>query len=264
MLVRLVTWNVAGVGHDWRRTRSAVAAQGLAPLAPDVLCLQETTVVIGADAYDQAQELGAALGLFHVAFSPYGNPAEAMSHEQGGIAVLSRWPFKTVHNRRLPSAHAGHPDARVAQFVTLCAPEGDVHVVNTHLSWRPEEAEIRLVQTGLILEEMASFGWLAPGRRSLLAGDLNATDDEPAIQLAADRLVDAWSVARAGEAGHTWLHANSYGHGLAQAAPDRRLDYVLAPRDARVLGADIVLEEKTGGVGASDHFGVGVTVEWTD
>ena len=71
--------------------------------------------------YNQAQAIGEAAGLNSVAFAPYGNPTEIMSPNQGGVAVISRWPIRATRNRRLPTAHDTPPDARVALLVTVAA-----------------------------------------------------------------------------------------------------------------------------------------------
>src|ERR1700737_3471783 len=119
MKSRIVTINVAGTKDDWFEKRRDLVVQGLATQKPDVVCLQETTLSRGYAVYDQARDIGEAIGLPYVAFAPYGNPIEVMSHEQGGVGIISRWPIRRVRNRRLPAAHENPPDSRVALFAAF-------------------------------------------------------------------------------------------------------------------------------------------------
>lgn len=264
---RLVTLNLQGLGGGWFDGRFDAVAAGLVACRPDVVCFQETTVRHadtpdgGKSLYHQAKAVGDAAGLPYVAFAPYGNPVEVMSADQGGIAVAARWPFCGVRNRRLPSPSHHPPDARVALLATLHAPFGELEVVTTHLSWRPEHVEIRLVQMGIVLDELVRARCCAPGSRTALLGDLNATDDEPCIELAAERLVDAWAAVRPGEPGYTWVAANPHVRGYE--APDRRLDYAFVPAGVDIAACELVLERGEP-VQPSDHFGLLVELRWRD
>jgi endonuclease/exonuclease/phosphatase family metal-dependent hydrolase len=264
---RFVTLNLQGLGGGWFDGRARAVIDGLAACRPDVVCFQETTIR-HADSlegkkglYHQAKAIGDGLGLPHVAFAPYGNPVEVMSADQGGVAVAARWPFTGVRNRRLPSASHHPPDARVALIAILYSPFGELEVATTHLSWKPEHVEVRLVQMGLVLDEMARAECCAPGSRAVLLGDLNATDDEPCIELASERLVDAWETKRPGEPGYTWVSSNP--HVKDFDAPDRRLDYAFVPREVDIAAAEVVLE--TGEpVQPSDHYGLLVELGWPE
>ncbi len=119
MRARCITLNLEGLEHDWFGTRFNIVVAGLRKYRPDVVCLQESTVRYGDGIYNQAQAIGEAAGFNSVAFAPYGNPTEIMSPNQGGVAVISRWPIRATRNRRLPTAHDSPPDARVALLVTL-------------------------------------------------------------------------------------------------------------------------------------------------
>lgn len=257
--IRFVTFNLCGLQYNWFDRRATAVIRGLARLNPDVVCLQETTVRFEQTVYDQAAHLGEALGLHVVAFCPYGNPVEVMSQEQGGIAVIARWPIRDVCHQRLPPGQHHRPDERVALLLTLLAPEKNLHVVTTHLAWRPEQTEVRTMQLGLLLDRLARRGWLQPGTPLVLAGDLNATDDEPAIALANERLQDAWKSRHPGWPGYTYLADNPYSGRWPTF--DRRLDYIFCSPDAVVRTAAVVLDEPDP-VYPSDHFGVMADIEW--
>jgi endonuclease/exonuclease/phosphatase family metal-dependent hydrolase len=116
---------------------------------------------------------------------------------------------------------------------------------------------------------------------TVIAGDLNATPDAASIRYLSGlqsldghsvHYHDAWAVAGQGP-GHTWSVDNP--RAAAEIAeligqPDhrRRLDYVFvgsAHRHpagrARVLSAELVLQEPVDGVWLSDHAGVLVALE---
>ena len=262
---RFVTLNVQGLGGGWFEGRADAVADGLAACRPDVICFQETTVRHadtaegGKRLYHQAKVIGDRIGLPHVAFAPYGNPVEVMAADQGGIAIAARWPFSGVRNRRLPAPSHHPPDARVALLATVYAPFGELEVATTHLSWRPEQTDMRLVQMGIVLDELARAECCKPGARAALLGDLNATDDEPCIELADERLVDAWTALRPGEPGYTWVSSNPHVRGFD--APDRRLDYAFVPRGVDITACELVLERGEP-VQPSDHYGLLVELNW--
>ncbi len=261
MRVRCVTLNLQGLENDWFKKRSQVVIAGLRRYRPDVVCFQESTIRYSDSIYNQAQAIGEAAGLPTVAFSPYGNPIEIMSPNQGGIAVISRWPIQAIRNRRLPTAHDTPPDARVALLVTLQMRNGTLDVVNIHLSWHPEEGPLRLTQLGMVIDEFSRNDWTDPNHRAVLLGDFNATDQEPAIHLANERLKDAFRALHPQDPGYTWVSRNPLNNG-PKNMPDRRLDYIFCPRDVKVRRAEVVFNSTEGGSYASDHFGLLADLDW--
>jgi endonuclease/exonuclease/phosphatase family metal-dependent hydrolase len=262
MRVRCVTLNLQGLEHDWFEKRIKVVIQGLKKVRPDVVCLQECTVRYAGSVYNQAQEIGKGIGLKAAAFTPYGNPIEVMTPNQGGIAVISRWPMLSVRHRPLPIGHDRPPDARVALQVTLESPHGAVDVVTTHLSYMLQESPLRTAQLGMVLDEFSAADWVNPKSRAILMGDFNATEDEPAIELACERLQDAYRMCHTGDDGYTWVRSNPYNKPW-QKMPDRRLDYIFCPKGVKVDRADVILT-RPGPVFASDHYGVFAELEWSE
>jgi endonuclease/exonuclease/phosphatase family metal-dependent hydrolase len=262
MRVRCITLNLEGLEHDWFGTRFEVVTAGLRKYRPDIVCFQESTVCYSSGIYNQAQAIGEAAGLDSVAFTPYGNPTEIMSPNQGGIAVISRWPIRATRNRRLPTAHDSPPDARVALLVTFQTPTGTLDIVNTHLSWQPTEGPLRLTQLGMVIDEFSSNEWTDPDSRALLVGDFNATEQEPAIHLANERLNDVFRTLHKNEPGYTWIGSNPLNR-TWKNMPDRRLDYIFCPRNVHVRRAQIIFDGSNGSKCASDHFGLLADLEWT-
>lgn len=255
MRVRVITLNCEGLQHGWHDQRCAAVIDGLAPLQPDVLCLQEVTVRHEERLYDQAAHIAEAVGLPYVAFDSYGEDDDVGTNHQDGLAIASRWPIKRVRARRLRDPR----DARVVLLVRLEVDGGDLDVVTTHLAWREEDEPLRRRQAEVILDELTRNRWNAPGARAVLAGDFNATEDEPVIARASGGMQDAWRAVHAKEPGHTWSTKIPYTEGFDM--PDRRLDYVFVPPGVRVLDAQIVLD-RPAPVYPSDHFGLMVDLEW--
>lgn len=258
--LRCINLNIEGLKSGWFEGRGDRLIKALKAFKPDVVCLQEAAIKHGDGLYHQPREIAKAIGLKAVSFTPYGNPIEVMSPVQGGIAVLSRWPIISVRNRRLPAGHDVPPDARVALLVSVESPMGELDIVTTHLSWRSDEKEARLVQAGLILDSFTPSQWTGADARAILLGDFNATEDEPAVQLANQRLKDAYRACHPKEPGYTWSRENPLTKDVA-GLPSRRIDYIFCPHNVNVLRADVVFNEPDEEP-LSDHYGLLADLEW--
>jgi endonuclease/exonuclease/phosphatase family metal-dependent hydrolase len=256
-MIRVMTLNLAGMEKEWFNGRAERLCAGLTPLAPDVLALQEAGVRGGVDFHHQVSLIGEWLDLAVQIFIPYGNPEELNSNEQGGVALLTRWPLVSVEERRLPPGHYP-PDNRTALLATVDHPEGKLHVVNTHLSWRPDEADVRLNQLITILDRAQDEGWLHRQERFVLLGDLNATEDEPVIDLLERHLVDSYRAHHPTDPGYTWESENPYSGGYP--SPKRRLDYIFVDRGAHVTASGRALHTREWV--ASDHYAVWADLSW--
>lgn len=120
---------------------------------------------------------------------------------------------------------------------------GRAQVFVTHLNWQPEHSAIRAAQVRFILA-------LAPPG-SVIMGDLNAEPDSPEIALLGG-FTDAWARAGDGGAGETFSRTNDYAR--AGGAPSRRIDYIFTA--GVPVRAALAFQRPSGGVWASDHFGL--------
>lgn len=260
MELRLVTFNLQGVANGWFDHRSEAAISGLRRLAPDVLCLQEATLVPRRGGlYDQPTEISEGLGLEYVAFAAHGWPERRSTWRQDGLVVMSRWPFRQVSHVRLPTAPSDPPDGRVALRCRIAHPEADVDIVNVHLAWRPEEEATRLLQAEHILDLFVLRGLGRAGHHGVLAGDINAIETEPVVRRMCRSLRDAWREFHPDSPGYTWLRANPYTEGWDM--PDRRLDYVFVPPGVELRDVHLALDRPEP-VWPSDHCALVVDLRW--
>ncbi len=271
MTTRLVTWNLWWRYGPWERRGPAIEA-ALVAAAPDVVLLQEVWATGEAH---QAEQLAAALGLEHVAWSPNRLPGrwrrrlpDGAEGIDVGNAVLSRWPLRVVQEHALPPGDAAD-EGRTALAVVVEHPDGPWPVVTTHLSSDPAHSAVRVEQVRGVARVLADLTAQAgpqalPG---LVAGDFNAEPDSDEMRLISGLLtappvpgqvlVDAWRMRRDDDPGWTWRRENAY---LATGNPDARIDHVLVGLRAVVTDVGLVGERPVdlGGdaVWPSDHAGV--------
>lgn len=187
--MRLATFNLLnGRSLDDGRVDLDRLQQGIASLDADVLALQEVDCdqprSHGADLTALAAEaMGAAAHRFAPTMAGLpGTWQPAAGAAQGpryGVALLSRWPVRRWEVLQLDAVPVVVPlvvgprrlalvrdEPRAALVAVVAAPDGDVTVVSTHLSFVPGWGTRQL-------RRVARHVRAAPGRIALL-GDLNA------------------------------------------------------------------------------------------
>jgi endonuclease/exonuclease/phosphatase family metal-dependent hydrolase len=182
--LRVMTYNVHScIGIDGK-VRPERIVSVIRSCRADVIALQEVDANRRRSRHrEQAQVIAEALAMSHhyYAISDHGG-------EQYGLAIISRYPLTLVKSDHLTAADARRrSEARGAQWVTIEAPGGPVHFVNTHFGLRREE---RLRQAN----ELLGPNWL--GRINadepvILCGDLNAGPKSPVCRSLTRSLVDA-------------------------------------------------------------------------
>ncbi len=262
--LKLATWNLWWRFGPWRE-RQPLIIDTLRDLDADVLCLQELWGELGKD---QAAEIADELD-YHAIYEPV-LPIDGVDW---GMGILSRWPLLETSAFVLPSMPSddGSRDCK-AMWARIDGPRGAIDVLNTHLSWRPEESAIRQQQMAAIAKytKETHRGGMPP----ILCGDFNAIPTADEIRMMTGEapvpvdglyFIDAWRAAGREEPGYTWDRTNS----LTQKAllPNRRLDYVFVGEPAlngagHVLKASRIGTEATDGLFASDHYGVEVELRY--
>jgi endonuclease/exonuclease/phosphatase family metal-dependent hydrolase len=231
--MRFMTRNVQHDAGDPRRLD--LLNRELRTVSPDVVMFQEVRYP------DQLGALVAGTRLRHVTHQTDvlpGRPPEVHS----GTAVVSRLPHRVVDvvERRIGGFH----------YWTLAVALDGWRVVTPTTPWHPDAAAVRHRQAVELTERHGGPG-------TVVAGDLNATPDEPAVRHLAAHFQDAWAVAGDGP-GTTWSQDNP----LAAAEISRlgcrpgRIDYVFAGSGVRVVSVGLVGDRPVDGVWLSDHAGV--------
>ena len=239
--VKVLTYNIAhGVGHDGRLDLDRIAGV-IRRSGADVVALQEVDKHWDArsDFVDQAAALGEKLNM-RVRFAPIYSldpPEPGKPRREYGLAILSRYPITRFKNHELSRISSLEPEKGVQKLPGF--PEAvinlhgrKIHLFNTHLSWL--DPEVRLLEAEEMLEIMGSAR-----HPVVLAGDMNALPDAPEIDRLREVLTDTFEAAGTGD-----------GYTFPAPDPVRRIDYIFASPDIRVLDSRVIEGE------GSDHYAV--------
>jgi endonuclease/exonuclease/phosphatase family metal-dependent hydrolase len=240
MEISVLSINLAGIQFGWFEERRKALLTQTKKLSPDIVFLQETTVV-PSRLYDQTLDLQAELGLNASAFVPYGNPEEYDSPKLSGIGILSRWPFMFSQGRKLPGSVRDQYGSRAGLFCKINVNGKDILLATTHLAYRPEEEKLRLHQALEFLRTLYFY----QKERIIFGGDFNAEVSESGIQEILKTFIDS------GNKEVTWSEKNEF----IRSRKNRRLDYLFTSKDLDAINSEVVLNEKTP-VFPSDHFAV--------
>lgn len=217
--LRVMSYNVMCLNRDADAVERTIRS-----VAPDVICMQEITPFL-------AEELTARLGAEY----PYWVLLPAPG--TNGMGVFSRLPLYDAETVADPFWEPG------SQALQIALEGRRVLVMNVHAfpSWLPESArgdDLRQFQQGYRLREEESRRWLAraaahPGP-VVMAGDLNAPDQNVSVRMLARELQDAQRRVGWGP-GHTWPSTGGRLGRLPYPPRLWRLDYVLATGDWQVI-----------------------------
>jgi endonuclease/exonuclease/phosphatase family metal-dependent hydrolase len=180
--LRVMTYNMhSGFGTDARYDLGRVA-DVIGSYGPDLVALQEVDVGrMRSGAIDQAQELGARLGL-DVHFAS----AIDRGGERYGIATLTRLPTVEARKIFLPNHRHLRTEPRCALVTRHVWNGGELELINTHLSTLFRE---RFGQVAAIADAYAT-------EALVIAGDFNMTPLSPAYRLLRRGLRSATWMAR--------------------------------------------------------------------
>jgi len=231
--------------------RQALLLDQFATLRPDAIGLQEVNLTT-----DQGMELCRLVNERLDGSPPYAiyHMGHQGSHAQSqAIAVMTRLPVE---------AHEGLDyvlQDNVAQRLSLRLDGGaTLDFYNTHLYWPPPSTDVRLAQAKRLLD------W-ADARRgaaaTVIVGDFNAYEGEPAVGLMKGRFVSAHEAANGREPEKTWpTPVNTF-----DPSPPGCLDYVFVD-GARVLEAALAFDKPHAAdptLYPSDHLGVAAKLDIT-
>jgi endonuclease/exonuclease/phosphatase family metal-dependent hydrolase len=225
-VLRVMTYNIRhGRGVDGRVDLGRTAA-AIAEYEPDVVALQEVDAGrLRSGHADQAEELAQRLGM-EMRFET----CIASGDERYGIATLARVPMVSTHRVCLPHSEGLRlSEPRCALVSRVAWDGGEIDIVNTHLSLRPDERGKQA--TALVAE-------LSHGDDAIVLGDLNCTPWGAGYRRLAARLRDVGSRAASWPA---WY-------------PILRLDHVLYQGDLEVGHASVL--RRGAARRASDHLPV--------
>ncbi len=249
-LVTLNTWK----GDGAYRRRLRLIAAGLARIAPDVVCLQESLCTADGR-LDTAGSLARRLG-FAWAWAPARYKRRCIEGRSwpchSGLAMLARGIIARQGRIALPS-HPRDPE-RLAQWIDITVQGCRWRLVNLHLTHLREADAIRAEQLDTLLAHLHRNGspdlvWLC--------GDFNAAPEDAAMRVLEHRtdwrIADAYTAAGGRPPGNTHPLGGSGG---------RRIDRVLVltrngARVPPIRQASVVLDTPgADGVYPSDHAGV--------
>ncbi len=240
----VVAWNIARAGAyrggldfaspDDVRARLERMAELIRSAEPDLVFLSEVVRECGPCPVDQVETLARLTGLFHFAFGEEKSFGLPFYRLRSGNALLSRRPLRPVANEQLAG---GRPFFEPTN--------------NRRILWCDVELEDGPLRVGSVRNDSFDLANNAQqvrqilarldGRPALLAGDFNAEPHDP-------------SLALLGESG---LFAGNFDGPptFPARAPRRRIDYVLAPRDWRVVSERVIATD------LSDHLPVVAVLE---
>lgn len=231
--------------------RLDLVADEILQYSPDIVCLQEVPWTLKTGL--AAKYLAERTGMNYVYYRANGNRWSILFEE--GEAILSRYPLADPVFQELQPP-AGFFEQRVVLGAKVITPMEDIQVFVTHLT--NKDAEINLAQTTSLL----AYAEEAGNHSKIIAGDFNAEEDSPQIQLVTQSWYDAYRVANPSEQGFTCCVDE-----INQPAADnfdKRIDYIFFDPDE--LQSMIVKESKilftepsrsgNDWLYASDHAGI--------
>jgi endonuclease/exonuclease/phosphatase family metal-dependent hydrolase len=227
--IRVMSYNIHhGEGLDKRLDLERIARLILDAKA-DVVGLQEVDRgVERTQKRDLPAELAKLTGM-HVHFEN-NHPYQGGEY---GNATLSRFPIKQAKNTRYKMLRPG--EQRGVLQLVLDVGGREVLFLNTHLDYRPDDAE-RLSN----VEEIKALVSAAGKKPVILVGDFNATPESRTISGIKAFLVDSWAQVGRGD-----------GFTIPVRKPAKRIDYIfVSPEAITPVSIEVLRSE------ASDHLPV--------
>lgn len=257
--------NVFGPANpDWER-RSAIIADRLRQLEPDVLALQEAPL--------DAERLSRLIDVERYRVTPFSRPSE--DGVGGLIATLN--PHRRIGEidlRITERAREALPWTATA-LIELETPLGPTLIAHHKPSW-PLPAEYERLEQARMLAIAVEEHVGERALHAIVLGDFDATPDSASMRFLRGLMPlgemsvcyqDAWEYLHPADPGYTFDLANPLVRdGETSTAVSRRIDHILVRSGTHGPGLQAVdafriLDRPVGSVWASDHFGVLVDLE---
>ena len=211
--------------HNWpkfllRRERMDTIVRELRRINPDIVFLQEASIVKGDNA---AEYIAGKIGFNSVYARANGN-AGLIGFEEGE-AVITRFSVIGIKVHRL-KPKPGFFENRICLRATLNTPAGPLNVYCTHFSHKEERDALRYKQAGDLLRFIKSDSGQMP---LILAGDFNSTPLSDVYGLIkSSGFLDAALLFNSGKGGTEVPFYTSGVDSLRDTAakPDKRIDYI--------------------------------------
>lgn len=229
--LKVMTFNIQEA-NDEKGEQSYVKILALIrQVNPDILALQETDATrISLNNVDYVRFFADQLGYY----SYYGPPPEAGSY---GTAILSRFPLENVRTIYTFSDQ----DENATAFAQITVGGKTISILDVH----PDGSDAAdLAFARMVLDYAASQPEV------IVLGDFNLRDNEPAYQMIAGVLKNAW--------------INVYPTGISTDGVDmsgrKRIDHIFVTNDLLVSDPVYLLPPDSG----SDHPAHWATISWSD
>lgn len=246
--VRVMDLNLWNVNPPLFR-RMLRVKQGVERSLPDILCFQEVSMIDGEPQFSRFLDGN----LYDAKYAATGS---WMGREEGlAIAWTTDFNVTDVSFERLPHKE---PDMNRGVLAVDLRRQGvRIVVATTHLAYRPEDRELRVVQAMGVCEHLERRHKVL-SRLLILCGDFNDVPGSGIPELFVDRLgvYDAQEAAGLGDV-DTFSSANDYVD--PRLVPDRRIDYVMPSSgiDLKDFRLAMASEENV----CSDHYALIADVE---
>jgi len=238
------------------RSRVDLITEEILRLFPDIVCLQEVpwTVFTGS-----VSNLISEQTMMNYVYLPANGNRWAILFSEGE-AILSKFPLKDISYNEL-KPKPGWFEHRVVLHATVRHPRAEIHVFCTHLTGR--DSDINQGQVASLYEFVKEID----GAISLIAGDFNAVESSPQINLLASSWIDAYRHVHPSDEGKTCC-IDQPGY-FSQDENEERIDYIfVAGREIdriNIIDSRQIFTQPysstSGAYWLSDHAGLMVEIE---
>nr|XP_046240854.1 2',5'-phosphodiesterase 12 [Scatophagus argus] len=185
--------------------RQNLIKKELAGYNADIICLQEVDKGVFTDSLTPALDAFGLDGVFrikekqHEGLATFYRRSKFQLLSQHDIVLNEALTSDPIHSELLQkvSVNGALMDKmkrstilQVSVLEDLNKPGRKVCVANTHLYWRPEGGNVRLVQMGVALQHLSHvISEVAPGAPLVFCGDFNSSPDSGVFQLVTEAAV---------------------------------------------------------------------------